>query len=153
MLLAFEACANEVVHPSITVKKDHPALWMGSYYRPGKSSQIGRIYFKPKGTSFTFYPARVNANLSNLSDGTLKEKRSISLSNKDSEVAHLVEDRHLCSVRCLKVYLVRTKPFREGKWLLFISYQKNKSSYISKNTSLVGLELLSTVCTPILTKT
>ena len=46
----------------------------------------------------------------------------------------LAEDRHLCPVRCLKVYLLRTKPFREGKRLLFISLQKNKSSDISKNT-------------------
>ena len=41
----------------------------------------------------------------------------------------------LCPVRCLKVYLVRTKPFREGKRLLFISYQKNKASDISKYTT------------------
>ena len=46
----------------------------------------------------------------------------------------LAEDRHLYPVRCLKVYLVRTKPLREGKRLLFISYQKNKTSDISKNT-------------------
>ena len=46
----------------------------------------------------------------------------------------LAKDRHLCSVRCLKVYLLETKPFREGKSLLFISLQKNKASDISKNT-------------------
>ena len=46
----------------------------------------------------------------------------------------LAEDRHLCPVRCLKVYLARTKPFREGKRLHFISFQKNKTSDISKNT-------------------
>ena len=45
----------------------------------------------------------------------------------------LAEDRHLCPVRCLKVYLSKMKPFREGKRLLFISLQKNKSSDISKN--------------------
>ena len=46
----------------------------------------------------------------------------------------LAEDRHLCPVRCLKVCLLRTKPFRQGKGLLFISFQKNKSPDISKNT-------------------
>ena len=48
---------------------------------------------------------------------------------------NLAEDRHLYPVRCLKVYLLRTKPFREGKRFLFISLQKNKSSDISKSTS------------------
>ena len=46
----------------------------------------------------------------------------------------LAEDRHLCPVRCLKVYPARRKPFIEGKRLLFISYKKNKTSDISKNT-------------------
>ena len=47
---------------------------------------------------------------------------------------NIAKDRHLCLVRCLKVYLLRMKPFREGKRLLFISLQMNKSSDISKNT-------------------
>ena len=51
----------------------------------------------------------------------------------------LAEDRHLCPVRCLKVYLSKTKPFREGKRILCISWQKNKSSDIPK-TPLVGLD-------------
>ena len=44
----------------------------------------------------------------------------------------VAEDRRFCavSVRCL----LRTKPFREEKRLLFISLQKNKSSDVSKNT-------------------
>ena len=54
----------------------------------------------------------------------------------------LAEDRHLCPVRCLKVYLSRTKPFRERKRLLFISLQKNKSSDISKNTISGGIRSL-----------
>jgi len=46
----------------------------------------------------------------------------------------LKEDRLLCPVRCLKVYLARTQNFRVGKRLLFISYQKGRTADISKNT-------------------
>ena len=46
----------------------------------------------------------------------------------------LAEDRLFCPVKCLKAYLMRTNPFREGKRLLLISYQKKKSSDISQNT-------------------
>ena len=41
------------------------------------------------GASSTFYPARVHANLSKLSDGPLTERRAISLSDKDMEVAEM----------------------------------------------------------------
>ena len=40
----------------------------------------------------------------------------------------------LCPLRSLKVYLTKTKPFREGKRLLFIYFQKNKTSDVSKTT-------------------
>ena len=46
----------------------------------------------------------------------------------------LAEDRHLCPLRCLNIYLSRMKLLREGKKLLFISLQMNKSSDIFKNT-------------------
>ena len=59
----------------------------------------------------------------------------------------LAENRHLCPVRCLKGYLSRMKPSREGKRLLFISLQKNKSLDISQNTILGWVRsLLHTVC-------
>ena len=35
-----------------------------------------------------------------------------------------VEDRHLCPVRCLKVYLSRTKPLGKGKASLHLSSEK-----------------------------
>ena len=38
----------------------------------------------------------------------------------------LAEDRDLCLGRCLKVYLARMKPFRKGKRLFFILYQRTK---------------------------
>ena len=44
-------------------------------------------YFKLKGTSFTLYLAQVNANLSELSDGPLKDKQTISRTEKDMEIA------------------------------------------------------------------
>ena len=34
---AFETCAIDVQHPSISTKKDQH-MWMGSYLKPGKSS-------------------------------------------------------------------------------------------------------------------
>ena len=84
---AFEAWAAEIAHPSTSAKKDQLALWMGSYLKPRRSSHTRATYFKPEGGSSTFYPARINANLAELSDGPLKEKHSISLTDKDAEVA------------------------------------------------------------------
>ena len=46
----------------------------------------------------------------------------------------LREDRSLCPVRALRVYLDRTKDSRQGKNLLFVSIRKNFSKDISKNT-------------------
>ena len=46
----------------------------------------------------------------------------------------LVEDKHLCPVRYLKVYLARRKPIRELQRLLFISFQNKKSFDNSQNT-------------------
>ena len=46
----------------------------------------------------------------------------------------LVEDRLLCPVRALKIYLARTQNMRSGKTRLFISFQPGRSSDISKNT-------------------
>jgi len=44
------------------------------------------------------------------------------------------EDLLLCPVRALRAYLSRTQDMREGKSLLFISYQPEKKGDISKNT-------------------
>ena len=46
----------------------------------------------------------------------------------------LSEDRLLCPVRALKIYLARTQQMRSGKSRLFISFLPGKSSDISKNT-------------------
>ena len=46
----------------------------------------------------------------------------------------LSEDRLLCPVRALKIYLSRTQGMRSGKTRLFISFLPGKSSDISKNT-------------------
>ena len=71
--------------PSGSAKKDQLPLWMGSYLKPGKSSQLK--YFKPEGASSTFYSTKVNTNLGKLADGSLKEKHVISLTDKDTKVA------------------------------------------------------------------
>ena len=60
---------------------------MGSYLKPGKSSHTRATFFKPEGASSTFYPAKVNANLAQLSDGLLKHKHAISIKDKDAGVA------------------------------------------------------------------
>ena len=46
----------------------------------------------------------------------------------------LTEDRSLCPLRCLKIYLDRTKDLRQGKDLIFISFKKGFSKDISKAT-------------------
>ena len=79
---AFEACANEIAHPSSQMKKGQPPLWMGSYLKAGKMSQTCAAYFKPEVMSSTLYPAQVNANLADLSDGPLKDKKSISMGKR-----------------------------------------------------------------------
>ena len=81
---AFEACANEVAHPSVQTKCDQPSLWIGNYLKAEMSSQIHCSYFKPEGASSILYLARVNANLAELSDGPLKDKQSITLTEKDT---------------------------------------------------------------------
>ena len=77
---AFEACAAEIAHPSTSAKKDQQVLWMGSFLKPGKTSHTRATYFKPEGAVSTFFPAKVNANLAELSDGLLKDKHSIPIS-------------------------------------------------------------------------
>ena len=44
------------------------------------------------------------------------------------------EDRGLCPVRALKVYIAKTKDLREGKQLLFVSYKAGHKGDIHKNT-------------------
>ena len=63
-----------------------PSLWMGKHLKPGNLSQMRFTYFKPEGASSTLYPARVNANLADVSEGPLKEKHSVGLTEKDTEV-------------------------------------------------------------------
>jgi integrase len=46
----------------------------------------------------------------------------------------LPDDRKLCPVRALKIYLARTQSIRKDKKRLFISYQEGRSQDISKNT-------------------
>ena len=58
-----EACATEIVLLGRSGRMGKPALWMGLYLKPGKSSHTRATYFKPEGASSTFYPAKVNANL------------------------------------------------------------------------------------------
>ena len=64
---AFKTCAAETVHPSGPAKKDQPSLWIGSYLKSGKSSQMRSTFFKPEGASITFQSARINANFTDLS--------------------------------------------------------------------------------------
>ena len=45
-----------------------------------------------------------------------------------------LQDRAMCPVRCLKIYLARTKHMRQNKHLLLISHQENHQGDISKNT-------------------
>ena len=60
---------------------------MGNYLlKAGRSSQLRCTYFKPEGASSTLHLAKVNANLADLSDRPLKDKKSISISDKDAEV-------------------------------------------------------------------
>ena len=58
---------------------------MGSYLKAGKLAQTRAAYFKPEGASWTIYPARVNANFADLSDGPLKDNKSISIGDRDAE--------------------------------------------------------------------
>ena len=58
----------------------------------------------------------------------------------------LKEDKSLCPVRALKIYLERTKDFREGKNLLFVSMKKGFSKDISKNTLSQWLKNTVRVC-------
>ena len=46
-------------------------------------SQTRSTYFKPVGASSTLYLAQINANLSELFDGPLKDKMMISISKKE----------------------------------------------------------------------
>ena len=76
-----------LAHPTTSAKEDQQALWMGSFLKPGKTSHTRATYFKPEGASSTFYPPKVNANLVELSNGPLKDKHAIPLTDKDTEVA------------------------------------------------------------------
>ena len=73
----FEACTNEISHSSSQTKRDQPSLWMDNYLKGGKSSQTCCSYFKLEGAASTLYPARVNANLTEISNGPLKDKQCI----------------------------------------------------------------------------
>ena len=46
----------------------------------------------------------------------------------------LVEDKSLCPVRALKVYLEKTKSMRKGKALLFVSLREGYSKDITRIT-------------------
>ena len=46
----------------------------------------------------------------------------------------LVEDKSLCPVRALKVYLDKTKSMRKGKALLFVSLREGYSKDITRIT-------------------
>ena len=83
---AFKGCAHEVSHPTTQTKKDELSLWIGKYLKPGKLAQTRTTYFRPEGASSTIFPARVNANLSDVSDGPMKDKLSVNLSERDTEV-------------------------------------------------------------------
>jgi len=48
--------------------------------------------------------------------------------------ASLQEERTLCPVRALKIYLARTQDRRQGKKLLFVAHKKSHNSDICKNT-------------------
>ena len=50
----------------------------------------------------------------------------------------LVEDKSLCPVRALKVYLDKTKSMRKGKVLLFVSLRDGYSKDITRITILSG---------------
>ena len=83
---AFEGCAHEVSHPTTQTKKDKPSLWMGKYLKPSKLAHTRTTYFRPEGESSTIFPARANANLSDVSDGPIKDKCSVNLLERDTEV-------------------------------------------------------------------
>lgn len=65
-------------------------------------------------------------------DSVLKKVKIPSLAS--SLGPGLDQDKKLCPVRCLKVYLSRTQDLRRNKQLLFISYQPNRQKDISKIT-------------------
>ena len=75
--------ASKISYLSGPSKKDHSSLWMGNYLNSDRSFQLRYAYFKPEDASSTLYPARVNANLGDFSDGPLKDKIFISLSEQE----------------------------------------------------------------------
>ena len=60
---------------------------MGKYLKPGKLLQTRCTYFKPESASSALFAAKINANLTDISDGPLKEIHSVSLTEKDMKVA------------------------------------------------------------------
>ena len=59
---------------------------MAKYFKPGKLSQIHCTYFKLEGASSMLYPLRVNSSLADISDGPLKDRHSVTLTEKDTKV-------------------------------------------------------------------
>ena len=82
----FEGCSHEFSHPTFQSKKDEQSLWMGKYLKPGRLSQTRTMYFCPEGASSTICPAQINTNLSDVSDGPMKDEHSVTLSERESEV-------------------------------------------------------------------
>jgi len=81
---AMEVCEFEVAKPQSKGKKDLSPLKMGAFLSNAKVVQPK--FFKPLGQSSTFYPAKVNANLKDLSSKPFKQPGSLVLSDKDLEV-------------------------------------------------------------------
>jgi len=86
-----------------------------------------------KWVSIRTMPSFVSKTQLRTQGATALEKVSIkALSNSVGRDS--AEDLVLCPVRALRAYLARTRDLREGKDLLFISYQQERRGDIAKNT-------------------
>ena len=79
-------------------------------------------------------------------DTLLADREIVIPSLSDYVGADLKEDRLNCPVRALKFYLDKTSHFREGKKLLFISYEPNWNKDICSQTVSSYLKTVVTDC-------
>ena len=80
----FEACANEIT--SLLADKKRPTIALDGDVLERWEDVTDACHFKPEGASSTLCPVQTNANLADLSDGPLKDKKSISIGEKDMEI-------------------------------------------------------------------
>ena len=99
------------------------------------SFDYSKVRHSPKWTSVTLEP-----HSAFVSKTQMRRSGASSLSAVKIPALHPLlgpgseEDRGLCPVRALKVYLARTQDIRENRKLLFISYKAGHKGDIHKNT-------------------